>query len=540
MRNVFTFFLLLCISQVNFAQLSGPLNGTLGPGNFHVVDTISVEQGDSLRLMPGTNFVFDGYYPFRILGVLTAIGTANDTIVFTTDTIANPNRWRGIYFYGPNSSGSRLEYCVIKNGIVPRTEDGYRCGGAVYCEQSSPIFTNCSFRSNYAYQGGGAIFCLTASPTFTDCEISRNTTDSHGGGVYSITGSSPTFTNCIIYNNSANSRGGGAMFAASSPTFTNCIISDNSTAGQGGGIDCSDTTSLLVFTSCVFSNNSAARGGGISCSEGSSPSFSHCLWKGNISVHGGGGASCFESYPIFSNCTFVGNTAQDRGGGVRCQVSSPTFTSTIIAFSEGAGIYFDRSSDSHVQYCDVFGNSGGGFSFFDSDPSNGPADIGQVSMTNHNGDLCDRYYNILLDPMFVDTSAGDLHLMAGSPCIDAGDPDLPDDPDGTIADIGAFYNHQVDAESPAALLPIAYALHPNYPNPFNPMTTIRYDVKQTGVVRLTVYDLLGREVVTLANARHVAGSYTVTWNAVDLPSGVYFCRMEAPDFVQTRKMVLLK
>ncbi|MBU1706974.1 T9SS type A sorting domain-containing protein, partial [bacterium] len=67
-----------------------------------------------------------------------------------------------------------------------------------------------------------------------------------------------------------------------------------------------------------------------------------------------------------------------------------------------------------------------------------------------------------------------------------------------------------------------------------------YNVKQISDVSLKIYNLLGREVTTLIHERIPAGSYTVSWDATDLPSGIYFCQMAAGDFVQTRKMVLLK
>ena len=90
------------------------------------------------------------------------------------------------------------------------------------------------------------------------------------------------------------------------------------------------------------------------------------------------------------------------------------------------------------------------------------------------------------------------------------------------------------------LLPTEYALYQNYPNPFNPMTVIRYDVKQTGLVSVKIFDILGREVATLVSEIVPAGSYTVTWDASNLPSGIYLYRMEASGFEQTRKLVLVK
>lgn len=96
-------------------------------------------------------------------------------------------------------------------------------------------------------------------------------------------------------------------------------------------------------------------------------------------------------------------------------------------------------------------------------------------------------------------------------------------------------------ETPVSqMIPAAFSLHQNYPNPFNPTTTIRYDVIQAGPVELTVFDLLGKEVAKLASGPHLAGSYTITWNAANLPSGIYLCRMNAGTLSQTQKVILVK
>jgi hypothetical protein len=69
---------------------------------------------------------------------------------------------------------------------------------------------------------------------------------------------------------------------------------------------------------------------------------------------------------------------------------------------------------------------------------------------------------------------------------------------------------------------------------------IRYDVPQAGKVSVTIFNLLGQRVATLFDGRQLAGSYTISWEAANLPSGVYLCRMEAAGFAQTRKMLLVK
>ncbi len=89
-------------------------------------------------------------------------------------------------------------------------------------------------------------------------------------------------------------------------------------------------------------------------------------------------------------------------------------------------------------------------------------------------------------------------------------------------------------------LPKTFALEQNYPNPFNPTTIINYQLPTASTVSLKIYDVLGKEVATLVNARQEAGSYNFTFNASNLASGIYFYRLQAGSFVQTKKMMLVK
>ncbi|MHB9041582.1 MAG: T9SS type A sorting domain-containing protein, partial [Melioribacteraceae bacterium] len=85
-----------------------------------------------------------------------------------------------------------------------------------------------------------------------------------------------------------------------------------------------------------------------------------------------------------------------------------------------------------------------------------------------------------------------------------------------------------------------FQLSQNYPNPFNPTTTISFLIPRTEFVSLKVYDLLGREVATLVNEEKLPGHYEVEFNGMNLPSGVYFYRLQAGNFSQTKKLLLLK
>jgi len=171
----------------------------------------------------------------------------------------------------------------------------------------------------------------------------------------------------------------------------------------------------------------------------------------------------------------------------------------------------------------------------------------------------DDVHKITADPQFASISPGfttGLNSVAGfalqstSPAINAGlaisgrpDKDYLGNPvpsDGTV-DLGAFEYQKVNEVIEGSnLVPSATALKQNYPNPFNPVTVINYQLRVAGSVKLVVYDLLGREAAVLVNAERPAGTYSISWNAVHMPSGVYFYRMTTGGFTQTKQMLLVK
>ena len=134
--------------------------------------------------------------------------------------------------------------------------------------------------------------------------------------------------------------------------------------------------------------------------------------------------------------------------------------------------------------------------------------------------------------------------------------------DATEVDSGDFYASIIinssDPFTPSVVVPIhmivsstvgvgdelntpsTFNLYQNYPNPFNPSTTIKYSIPELSKVKLALFNLLGEEVTTLVNEEKNVGNYSVEFNAVALPSGVYFCQLRAGSFIQTKKMLLLK
>lgn len=196
--------------------------------------------------------------------------------------------------------------------------------------------------------------------------------------------------------------------------------------------------------------------------------------------------------------------------------------------------------------------------------------VGQNIVVDHNlidgfrGELDEEIYGndyIEEDAGFFNTSAADFHLTENSPAINSGSSeDAPEKdfdnnlrPFGDEYDIGAYeYGYPTSIEE-ELFAPENFSLSQNYPNPFNPTTIIKYEIPsfksplhrrgfRGGLlpVKLIVYDMLGREIATLVNERQRAGRYDVNWDATDLPSGVYIYNLTAGDYLDSKKMLLLK
>jgi len=112
---------------------------------------------------------------------------------------------------------------------------------------------------------------------------------------------------------------------------------------------------------------------------------------------------------------------------------------------------------------------------------------------------------------------------------------------GAWSETRKFTVHEVvSVEELDGDIPSSFALYPNYPNPFNPTTMIRFDVASTVSVRLAVYDALGRRVAQLVDRTMSAGSYEFSWDATGFESGFYLYRLQAGPYSKTGSMVLLK
>jgi hypothetical protein len=313
-------------------------------------------------------------------------------------------------------------------------------------------------------------------------------------------------------------EGAGIYVHYSSPTIINVICRDNY-ASNGAGIMC--VGGAPIIQNCRFINNTGFDGSGIMCLDSSRATFSHCLIADNHADLRGGGISLQAFCNVtMTNCTISNNDAT-QGAGIAAWESDYYIENCIIAGNDtGASVYAYGESNLDIVYTDIFGNAGGDW-----------IDI-----------IYDQYGifgNISLNPEFASESTGDYHLTVDSPCIDAGNPESPRDPDSTIADLGAYYYDQQSAVIDNPNIPSTFWLGQNYPNPFNAGTSIEFQINSKSHVTLEIYDLSGRLIAAPADGFFEAGHYRMVWRP-DIPSGVYYYAFKCGAELAVKKMILLK
>jgi len=315
------------------------------------------------------------------------------------------------------------------------------------------------------------------------------------------------------YRESFTMKPGVKLVSRSGPMTT--IIARN---GVSHLITTAQDAIIDGFTIADNDNGEQMAGNGI-YSSGDNATIRHCIFRNNrIGIYLNNG----------SQAVIYNNTFDSNGMGIFMQVNpAPEIYNNIISNNTECGIYRNTGhslGNPNVRYNDYHGN-GVNFGYYGTawTPAPGTGDI-------------------YLNPLFVGGTPCDYHLTASSPCIDAGDPASPPDPDGTRADIGAlFYNKSVGIETPAEQIKTTrFYLYPAYPNPFNPETTIRFSVSEPSHVVLIVFDLLGRTITQLANNRFLPGLYQVKFDATGLASGIYFYQIQMGSYRAVKKIVLLE
>ena len=353
---------------------------------------------------------------------------------------------------------------------------------------------------------------IETSPVLDGFTLTNGNTD--GGGGIKCGLMNPIFKNLIITNNHADG-GGGILLVSSDAYFENIVISNNSALNGGGVYDWSSSN----FMNTIIANNTATYAGGgiyMAGGGGAQPYLSQTLIINNTAERGGAiYTNALSDLRSLLNVTIANNTASVNGGGIHASDNlwgEISLQNCIMWNNLPEETYGDQIS---IAYSDIQGNWEG---------------IG----------------NIDADPLFVDAAGGDYHLTEFSPCIDAGDPTSPFDPDGTIADMGAFYYHQ-DVGINDNELPVNNYNLTNHPNPFTGETTISFSLTTNlhENTRIEIFNIKGQLVKQLVvnpeSVRDGLGNQQIIWNANKFANGVYFYKLVVDGkAIDTKKMILLK
>jgi len=426
---------------------------------------------------------------------------------------------------------------LIYYNVITENEASYVGGGICLRTGSNARVIGNTISNNDATQpnnDGGGIACYAYNAIISNNTIYGNSSIKGGGISFSVGGNSSTvFSDNMVYDNTAVFWAGIYIWEDCSVEITGNLIYGNAADSSGGGIACFSQAHPLINGNTIEGNSASLYGNGIAVNT-ASPTIVENIIRNNLSVTStwGGGIYIKGTGNTAVNRNFIrGN--EGYGAGILCQTSNATLTNNTVVSNDGDGIYFTTLSNGEMTNNISWGNSG--------------RDLYEnlCSLTVAYCDIGDTLWpgegNISEDPMFVYPDTGNCCLQEGSPCIDAGDPDLPYDPDSTIADIGCFYYDQlVDINEPDDVLPDDFSLSQNYPNPFNAMTTISYVIPYKSTVTIDIYNALGRNVDVLIEQQQQPGYHQAIWNAANFSSGVYFYKLQADNYTDTRKMILLK
>ncbi len=548
---IFIFILSTVILFADTVIQPGDVSGNWSEANspYLIEGEITIPDGETLSIEPGVLVEFQGHYKFHVQGRLLAIGTTSDNIVFTIndttgfhDLDLQEGAWQGIRFNNTpaTNDSSKIVYCKIEYGKANGYSSSSGSGGGLYVENFSKLLIqNCEIYHNMALMGGGIALDDSDGVIIQNTLISANESSTSGGGM-NLLQSSPVLEDVVFQDNNAGRGGGIACWYDSSPIITNSEFIINNVVVHGGGIFC-NFDSNPILTNVVFKQNTASSGGAMNFQNGSTAIIVRALITDNHASSSGAFSCGYDSNAKIINSTIYNNTAT-IGGVSYIYDSHPVFVNTII-----------------------WNNTPEAFQFSDYDQYSNSLTCAYSNIEGGEEDIINSEYatinwldgNIESDPMFNDPYVNDFTLVSGSPCIDAGtdffewnDETLvdmsTDEYFGIAPDMGA-YEYEVTNVNDEIIVSNESIILSNYPNPFNPVTTISFSTTDiTEEMELIIYNLKGQKVKSfLINQLTNSPVQQVIWNGNDgsnkpVSSGIYFYKLRAGKFEKVNKMILMK
>lgn len=506
-----TLTLLLLIIQTNVAQTIVPEGEVTGfwqisESPFIIGGNIVVPEGGKLTIDPGVEVLFSGPYNLEVYGRMDATGTVEDSIRFSmTDTTgfstSEYEGWVGMAFM--NMSGAMQEPSLLDYAMVE-----FSAYNAINCYNSSLLIRN----SKLQYNKGYGLYLVDA----TDIIIENTLLSyNHSGGLYSQS-SAPLMSDFVVsHNNGTGIMVVGSVFNNSQAIFQHGLITNNHTSSSGGGVYVGMEAYISMSDVSILSNT-AFMGGGINCDMGgfeldnSNVSF-------NVAEYGGGINIDSWSTSSINNTLVANNEAFQTGGGIRVSFSNLEINRSTLAYNMAAetsgGIEYEMIEDkvNTVTNSILWENFPQEIKTLDAQPEVSYSDV----LGGYEG-----FKVIEADPLFVDAENDNYQLQWDSypsesgfksPAIDSGDPTEEFDPDGTLADLGAFYFEQT-------IFTNAHAMNHHFelsifPNPVSESFSILSD---QAINKIQICNLSGQVIKVIENV-----VLNTQMNISNLNKGIY-------------------
>jgi len=457
----------------------------------------------------GVNLTRFNYNPFMLVFDNFTVRNSKKGIVCDTDV-----SW-------PWVDSVTISYNIIENNGQPGITT---LGAGVLVAGNNHKILNNIIRNNHGGRGAGISRSGTPNFLLVEGNLIENNIgyDDHGAGIY-LDGVVTIRNNIISGNYLQNSYGwGGGVLILGTAYMSFNIIKDNFCPTYGGAVFVDEGGIAYMDNELIYHNSTSytgAGGAGVALDDGLPGS----------------------SYVFMTNCTVANNYSPGTLGG--------------------NAVFIDVNSFCTLKNCIMVGN---GDDFYVRSGSG----LTATYMLSEEGFAGQG--NFTADPLFADSLNGDFHLKSiggrynpisqswvidsiHSPAIDTGDSTSSYNnepaPNGNRINLGCYGNTIYASKSflinsvnvlAKAEIPKLHHLYQNYRNPFNPSTAISFSLPTQSFVSLKVFDFIGREVATLVSEELPAGNHTRQWNAATVPSGVYFYRLHAGTFIETKKLVLLK
>jgi hypothetical protein len=595
------FLLFIIISSHIFAQYTTPNTGvnwnlddlvTNSGGtvtgafpNYAIINKITVSANDRIYINPGTTVMFSGSASgFEIYGKFLAVGTVTDSIVFSSATQdSTGGTFNGFYFRDTAVDTA----CVIRYARIEYAYYGLRCleasptltnsylwkcrRGANLSSNSHPIISNNRIERSYEY---GITMTTGCSPLIEWNELinnnSQNTSPKNQISIGTQGNNSPTILHNKVQGGMFNKTGGISISTLFSGSSSSSEIAYNEIFNNSFGIVMtgSNPITCYIHDNLIYDNNInpdvMVAGSGINTYGTAvvAPIISRNRIYGNwwgvtIQVGVSGQPAANPNLGNIENSDTTDNGLNIIYGNIQGLDVYDLYNNTpdpIYAQNNDWGVYDSTSIEDHIYH--FVDDSTLGLVYFMPFSGSIPVELASFSANvsgrnvmlnwitatelNNSGFEIERSADNLMWNKIGSVSGKGTTTEKSYYSFEDNNPVNGKsyyrlkqmDYDGSFE-----YSNTVEVD---VNIPIKFSLEQNYPNPFNPTTSIKYTINSKQNVQLSVYNVLGKEIALLVNEEKPAGNYEVNFDASNLSSGVYFYELRAGDFVDMKKMILIK